>query len=334
MLRHGLNMDDPILQADSARLLGELGWPEAIDPLLDYVITSPRYEKNAGLDALRRIGRADVCEQIVPLIDAPNVYDDYYWYCADAIRAAAALTVLALDPSQNTGYFERQYATPDNFKFIWFCHYYSPVILSLPETDERISRLRQWVIERLLQRKTWQPDQLVMMSKALGRLGGSAAHNQLKWFLRFPSRYVRGEAIFSLLRSAPTAEHIALAKRLQVQDPADYVILKSAAALCLAGELRYAAILRTTLAEAQDAFVKATAMELLALLRQEEDIPLLQEGLSDKDPYVRLCAIEALEGSAPHALQSLERCLETDPHPRVRLQAAKTILALMREVPL
>jgi HEAT repeat protein len=326
LLFNGLTVNDPVVQAESARLLGELALPQAVRPLVTYVKTSPYYSKTAGFNALAAINRPEVCDRIVPLIQDPKVTDDPGWYNTVIVRSAAALAVLRLDPGREPGYFDRQYDMPDNWQFNIFCLFYSPLIVRAADTDPKISRLKKYTLDLLYSRRWWQPERLTVISRALGIAGGPQAAAELKWFLQFPSRYVRGQAALDLLKTAPTPENVELVAGLHKQDLTGYVKLKSAGALVRAGQKQYAGHVRQAITNEKDPLLRATALELAGTGRDPEDRPLIIEQLKHDKFYIRLCAIEALGNYQDGSCGAAVSPLVDDSNIRVRLQAAKFIL--------
>ena len=69
------------------------------------------------------------------------------------------------------------------------------------------------------------------------------------------------------------------------------------------------------------------AVESLGLLGAGEHTPLLRHKLAHADPYVRRCAIEALERLDPAAGKEAAEGAFNDADPFVRLQAAKSYVA-------
>src|SRR5690606_27012751 len=81
--------------------------------------------------------------------------------------------------------------------------------------------------------------------------------------------------------------------------------------------------------EASDPFDKAVAVEGLGALGTAGEQTVLA-AVSDSDPYVRQCAIEALESlNLTMAAEAARKGLD-DPAAGVRLQAAKTLVVLAR----
>ena len=326
LLLAGLTAPDPVISADAARLLGELARPETMEALLAYVSSSPYYSKTAGFYALLQIGRPEACDHILPLIENPGVGDDWVWYGRYLVRISAALSVLALDPTREPGVIDEA-CRSEHWTHRTFCLFYSPVILMLPATNEKTVLLRKKTLEGLFSKKFFQPDHLCMMSRALGLLGGAEAIEQLKWLQGHPSRFVRGEAAYHLLKGAGGESHLGFGLELFEKEPTEYAKLKLSAGLLALGQKKQGDFLRKTIEMEKDFFLRATAVELAGRERCLEALPLLILRLKDEHPYVRQCSVEALDAlQIAEGLAQIEPLLE-DGNQRVRMQAAKCVLS-------
>ena len=326
LLLAGLTVPDPVISADAARLLGELARPETMDALLAYVENSPFYSKTAGFCALMQLGRAEACERILPLIENPRVYDDFYWYGRTTIRFCAALSVLALAPEKEPGCLDEA-CRAGPWTVDLFCLLFSPLILKLDAGQEKNALLRQKTLGVLYAEKTSQPDALCMACRALGQLGGAEAAARLQWLQRHPSRFVRGAAAYHLLKSDCGKAHLEFGAGLLEQEPTEYARLMLAAGLLSLGRQEAAGMLLKSIETEKDFFLRATAVELAGREGCVEARPLLLARLTDAHPYVRQCAIEALETlQAPEGVARMVGFLE-DSDPRVRMQAAKYVIS-------
>jgi len=325
ILLSGLATNDPVISADSARLLGDLALIEAVDPLLDYVEQSPYYSKTAGFHALMQIGQQKACCRIVPLIDNPHVYDDWFWCCARAVRFSAALALLVIDPAQESGFIDEVCENGKSMDYLY--PLFSPVIVEMDETHEKIVRLKKRTLEFICAKKYFKPDIMALVSPALGLVGDAASVEQLKWIAKAPSRFARGEAIFHLLASGNGSQHVDLGAELCETDPALYVRIKAAAGLLLLGQEECINLIENAIDGEKDSFLRATAVEMAGKVKCAKAIPSLIRRLNDTDSYVRQCAVEALEfNKDPVMVQKIEAAME-DCHPRVRMQAAKFLMA-------
>ncbi len=135
----GLQSGDPIVQADAARLLGELRAREAVGPLLNYVCTDPHYAKTAGLEALARIGDPSVCPRIRQLMSDPHVPNDTPWYGYQSVRVAAALALLSLGDESGAATLQgiidataKDRSPEDAAKWALYA-WFGPAVLELPD---------------------------------------------------------------------------------------------------------------------------------------------------------------------------------------------------------
>ena len=103
--------------------------------------------------------------------------------------------------------------------------------------------------------------------------------------------------------------------------------IKAAFALTSAGRVEHVDVIVMVVKTAEDPFDTATAIEALGLLAQPKDRTTVRSGLDHAHPYVRRCAIEAMERiggpAAPDALTGMR----DDPDELVRLQVAKYFAA-------
>jgi len=312
-LLHALRDSNRIVAARAAQLLGELELPEAIAPLIDYVTTSRHYCKTAGFAALAAIGDRGVCEAIRPLVDAPNVEDDWYWM---------AVALLALGDDAGAGYLAELADADEDVFFAWF----APAILALDDEPAPAAELKVRVTVEtccaggVRNVRQTDPGVLVWVTEVLGLLAGDAACEKLRELLDHRSRYVRGRAALSLLAADACDANVgAVSDRLE-EDPTDYVRIQAALALSLAGRPQ-ADTLAAAVESAADPFDQAKAVEALGLLGSADHAGLIAEELTCEDPYVRRCAVEATGRLDPPRARPL--C--DDPDALVRLQAAKVM---------
>lgn len=322
-----LRSSDPEVAAESARLLGELAIPEAVEPLLAFVESSRFYSKTAGLHALMQTGEPGACGRILPLIENPGVYDDYYWFGARAVRFSAALAVLGLDAALEPGYIDRVFESKDWADIL--CPIYSGTILELPAKGEKVLRLRQRTADMICEEPCAKPEVLAMCCRGLAKMEDPRASGPLLRLVRHSSRFVRAEAVWALLGLPSGRDHAGVAEELCHSDPASHVRRKAAAALYMNGEKGGIAVVLEGLSGASepDPFFRSASVEMAGLAGMREARGPVARALSDPHPCVRSSAVEALErldhegGMAP-----VRRMLE-DGDVRVRLQAAKYLLS-------
>ena len=331
----GLESDDPVVQADAARLLGELRAREAVGPLLNYVCTDPHYAKTAGLEALARIGDPSVCPRIRQLMSDPHVPNDTPWYGYQSVRIAAALALLSLGDEDGAATLQgivdataKDRSPEDAAKWALYT-WFAPAVLELPDGLESARKLKQeMTFESLYPAEKKDPGQIVVIARALGMLKTEQSLGKLVELLKFHSRYVRASAAVNLLAASPTPEHTAAVAELAEKDPTEFVRIKASLALALAGDDKYLPVLVKAADSAEDGLVRAAAVEALGLLHQRACVALLMRQLRQANPFVRLSAIQALDrlDCGETVAVAVAGCRQ-DANPRVRLYAAKYFAA-------
>lgn len=324
----GLDSVDPLVQAHSAILLGELKAKEALGPLVKYVKECRYYAKSAGFNALMEIGDRGVLADITPLIEKPNVPIDDHWYHSVCVQSAAALANIVLGGNDGGRFFE-QIANTETIK--WkadiFYLWYSPFILQLPDTNSAIAALKQQTKKLVLMKKFFQPERLTVAARALGVLKGKKAADQLRWHItNFQSRYIRGNGAYNLLIAESSQENAAMLDDLFNNDITDFVKIQAAAALHLSGKAGYEAYIVDRAKNASDTIDCTAAMEALGLKPSGAGKAVLMENVQHEIPYIRLCAIEALEKHKEPANRKIAGMAAKDPDPRVQLQATKFMI--------
>lgn len=330
LLLAALEADDDIVQADAARLLGELGSARALPALGRYVTECRYYSKTAGLDALGRIDDPAAVPVLGHVLAEPNVDDDWFWYCRRAVRASAAVALLALGDGGGAAYLGE---LADNNDDVFFC-WYAPALLRLADDLPGVAQLKARItVESLIKpgrRRTRnsEPGLMAVKTEALGLIGTPEACRAITdHSMIFLSRYVRGQAALSLLGADAGAEHIARVEALLADAGTDFVRIKASLALALAGRPGHVALIAEAAGLLEDAFGRAVAVEALGLVGDAAGAETLEAQLDHGDAYVRQCAIEALERvGTPGAKDAAERMLG-DKSVRVRLQAAKLLAA-------
>lgn len=324
VLFEGLRTDERLIQAEAARLLGELRSPKAVGPLLDYVKYARWHAKCAGFHALARIGDRSICDEIRPLVHLPNASDDWYWYGCRGVRAACAVALLALGDEGGVPYLEELADRDDDVFYAWF----GPAILRLPDEPPAAKRLKGRITMDALfgpgARRTRQvePGIVTMIAEALGVLGGPEACAKLVELMGFRSRYTRGQAAVSLLQASQADEHAAAVEQLADGDPTDFARVKACMALARAGRRECADRIVETMGGIDDPFDLAVGVEALGLIGRPEDFDPVAALLRHEDYYVRQCAVEAVDCiGCDEASAALEQC-KSDSSVRVRMQVA------------
>jgi HEAT repeat protein len=327
VLLAGLLAEDYLVQADAARLLGELGRREAVGPLVKYVTECRNYAKVAGLEALARIGDKAACPALRRLVEWPNVPDDWYWYCQRSVRAAAAVALLALGEEGGAPYLHLLADKQDDVFFAWF----APAILRLGKGPPAAVEIQARITPEAVllpgsgRTRYTNPGTAAMAAEALGLLATPRAREQLHELARHWSRYVRGRAAMGLAaRGAPEVD-VLFVEELAEGDATDFVRIQASLALAKAGKAGWAEKIAAAAGRLRDPFDLAVAVEAVGLSARSRLAPAVRKRLSHADPYVRQTAVEALNrlGGDPALVRGRVR----DPSPRVRLSAAKFLAA-------
>ena len=324
-LLEALRAEDPVVQADAARLLGDLGAPDAVGPLVQYVTHSRHYAKTAGFDALARIGDAGCCPQLRPLVEQPNVPDDDFWYGRTSVQLFAALTLLAL--GDNAG--EQRLLDDSSNLHNWaFYTWLAPSVLRLPDHSPAVARVKaRLTTETLRPPGKSDPAQLAYITDALGLLGGVSARRALVELCDNPSRYVRGRASINLLSLSSQREDVQRVQRIAADDEALFARVKAAHALAAHGDRAAVRTIASAVEAAPSAFDRAAALDSLGVVGEPEHVSVAAAALRSSEAYVRQCAVEALDRLGTAAAVQAVRPLRDDPDVRVRLQVAKCLAA-------
>ena len=337
LLVDALGSKDLVVQADAARLLGDLGSPRAVGPLVRYVTECRHYAKTAGLDALARLGDPGVAPKIRPLLEEPNCPDDSWWYGAWSVRVATALTLLRLG---DTAGLAMLIAPEPDHKDWALMTWFGPTVMRLPGGSTAVDGLKaRLTVEKLLPGGKTDPGQIVVICDTLGLMGTDAARRKLTGLLGHMSRYVRARAALNLVASpgggrgrtffGSVSPQVAA---MATDDPALFARIKASQAVVTAGGFTHAgrpfgeAIARAA-GCAADPFDRAAALDSLGAIRRAEFVPVAIEQLRSPDAYVRLCAAAALDAIGDERGIGAVSRLRNDPDMRVRLQAVKCLAA-------
>ena len=333
-LLNALHSGDPVIQAHAARLLGELKAKEAVGPLVKYVTECRYYAKTAGFNALMEIGDISVIPDIAPLIEKPNVPIDDHWYQSICVQSAAALTNVVLGGSEGGSFFDRVKTEKGvDWKFFIFCLWYSPFILQLQGTSPALMALKQLTRELVFNKRFYQAERATMAARAMAVIKGAEAGSHLRWYINsFQSRYVRGHGAFNLLVAENSEENAALLSDIYKNDATEFVKIQSAAGLYNSERDDYLDYIIDRAGKASDIIDRTTAIEALGIKPADPGNKVLLDNLQHADPYVRFCAIEALEKIKDLEQPGIEQMLTNDENIRVQLQVARYILARKKEV--
>ena len=325
ILLGGLQSLDSVTQAESARLLGELGNPTSVPELLNYSLTSGWHSKTAGFYALQRLGQSDAAITLAPLVEVPGVYDDFYWHYSFVVRASAALAVQVLDPTTALPFFKRELAKEGHWRLELFCIYYASVLIDLSAGDPTLAPLKAKSFDLLFCRRFFRPAQLTLLADALGKVGTEAAAQELQWMLTLPSRYIRGAAAANLSTCLPPSKALAQLSHFFEHEPTDFAKVKTAGALARLGDEKAERYLREILTQTLDPFIKFTALAETTL---RQNLHTLSPHFSDSSEWVRSAALKILEQINSPEAQAIATHHLDDSAISVRMQAAKTMLAL------
>ena len=328
LLVEALGNEDLIVRAEAARLLGEVGLPQAVGPLLEYVKRDRHYSKMTALRSLAQIGDRSVVDELAALVEDPNAHDDWYWHGRKTVRAAAAVALLQLGSDAGVWYLDELAEKDDDSLFGWF----AAEILRLPAEFEAVDRVQKYLtVESICRRgsrgiRSSDPGLICLQAEALGVLGDEASRVQLQEWLSFHSRYVRGQAALSLVEAGASDTRLALIGQLADGDVAAFTRMKACLAMWRAtGQESWLDRLRATAASAEAAFDQAAGVEMLGQARRASDAACLMGQLSHADWYVRVCAVEALDRLGGAEAVAAARGLAADESLRVRMQVAAMV---------
>ncbi|MEX0887143.1 MAG: HEAT repeat domain-containing protein [Phycisphaeraceae bacterium] len=324
-LLEALDAEDPVVQADAARLLGDLRSFDAVGPLVRYVTESRHYAKTAGFDALARIGDADCCPDLRPLVERPNVPDDDFWYGRTSVQLFAALALLALGDTSGEEMLLDESSNLHNWAFLTWL---APSVLRLPDDSPTVARVKARITtETLVPPHKSDPGQLAYVTDALGLLGGASARQALVELCANPSRYVRGRASINLLVISSQREDVQRVERIASDDETLFARVKAAHALATQGDRAAVSTIASAVDEAESAFDRAAALDSLGVVGDAEHVSPAAAALRSGEAYVRQCAVEALDRLGTDAAVEAARTAREDPNVRVRLQVAKCLAA-------
>lgn len=315
-------------QAEAARLLGEAGVKQSAGPLLEYLDSCMQFHKSAGFTALGRIGDASVCDTVCQLINDPRMRDDWYWFGYKSVQAAGSHALLMLGDERGLKLLTQFADKGEDVFYTWF----GPAILQLDDggtgvavaagIKELKARLTVDAIFNVSMKSTRlsDPSRLTAAIEALGWIGGDEACNKIKEYVEHSSRFVRGQAALSLMKSKCNGDCKAVVEKLADEDETDFVKARAATALSDSGRLE------AVVKKATDKFGKAVAIEGLGLIGAGDKAGLVTEMAGDEDGYVRQCVIEALERIGAKSAVSVAEDGLNDEAINVRCQAAKCLI--------
>ncbi len=314
-LTDGTRHAEPFVRADAARQLGLLRDPRAVAALAAMLDADPTYSKITPVYALGHIGNAKAARALRQCAADPRVFDMPGFYNHDIIRLAAVLALLWND--DDSGYEQIGDLMMEDHLEAYL--HLGRAILELPD-NPRNAPLRGKITREYLMRRHRQQNAAIQgrVTAAFALLGGAAARRFIVEQLTHVSRYVRAEATRALLTLKRSPANLKAVEAMLRRERTPFVKLKTAALLHEPGDRRAPRLVREHLDD-DDAFVRATALDVLATLDEPALAELALPRLADEEPYVRLCAAEALasRGHDPEAAPL------DDDDARVRLAAIR-----------
>ncbi|MEX0887736.1 MAG: HEAT repeat domain-containing protein [Phycisphaeraceae bacterium] len=318
-LLNGTRDGTPFVRADAARQLGVLCDARAADALAAMLEHDHHYSKITAVYALGYIGGRKAAGALRACASDPSVFDMPGFYNHDMIRLAAVLALLWNDDDSG---LERIADLLGEDRLEAYVHL-GQAILELPATATN-APLRDKVTRELLMDRFRQENAAIQgrVTGCMAYFPGAASRRFIVDQLSHMSRYVRAAAAQSLLRLKRSSANVEAVETLLKRDRTAFVQLKAAALLHEPGDPRAVRIVRRHIGD-EDHFVRATALDALASLKE----PVLEADaaarLGDEHPYVRLCAVEALAAMkrAPEARE--RKALLRDGDARVALAAAR-----------
>jgi HEAT repeat protein len=290
ILQEALQHADPLIAAEAARLIGEWEGRALVPELIENAESSRFYSKVTSIYALARLGAKEAVPHLEKLVEDPNVSNDFYWYGAKGVRAAAAVGLLQLGSDAGVAHLRELAEARENVFFRWF----APSLLRLKAPPELQAYL---TLENLCsadrQRRYddtaySEPGMLCMLCEALALLPDPAADARLEFYLDHYSRFVRGQAYRSLYLRHPDAATAEKIGRHALKHGTDFDGL-------VAAEInRDSAILAELARKAPAAFDRGSAVDALGAISSPALVEAARAGLEDADAYVRQCAVEAL----------------------------------------
>lgn len=324
LLLAGTSHADSIVRCDAARLLGDLRDPRAV-PALSRLLQADRHlTKITAVYALGAIGERKAAPVLLAIAKDPGVFRFPGMHYHDMIRLAAATELAHWDDAAGVVAVNdllRLKGMPAMLEL-------APAILGPPPTAA-LAKLRAYLsLPFVLGFHQGRPSASnhFFVVRNLAFFRAPEARTQLIADLDHYSRYVRPEAAASLLAQDPSPTSVRLVAGRAKKERTAFGRLRFAQLLHqhAAGDAR-AAVAKGL--KDRDAFVRATALDTAAALQLEDFAPTAVSLLADADFYVRICAVAAIEAVAKDQAATLLSPLLADPHPRVAIQAAKSLIA-------
>ncbi len=284
ILTRALHGRDPLLAAEASRLIGDWNLHAFVPDLAKNLRTSRFNSKVASMYALDKLAPSEAL--LLEIYENPNVPDDFYWMGFKSVKTAAAIGLMKIGNNEGEGWLSELAKASDPVILRWF----APALLRLPDScpasglltlDDLCSKAHR---DAAADPKYTDPGQLCLLCEALGIIKDPQASEHLEHYTKFHSRFVRGQAYRSLNQQNPgtTSMICEIANR----EGTDFDLLVAAAIAGNGIELKRIA------KEAPLGFDRASAIDALPTTGDSRNT--LLEGLRDKDPYVRQCAVEKM----------------------------------------
>jgi HEAT repeat protein len=281
----GLGDEDHNVRRDAAVVLGELGDPRAVEPLIAALRNKDWEMLQVAVEALVKIGRPTVGPLIAALGDEDSYVRQAAAVALGAIGDPRAVEPLSAALRDGNSYVRR--AAAEALGRLGGPHAVGPLIAALRDEDERIREAA---------------------AEALGRLGDPRAVGPLIAALRDEDSYVRREATEALVKiDGPAVEPLIAALR----DEDERIREAAAEALGRLGDPRAVGPLIAALRD-EDSDVRQAAAEALVKIGGPAVEPL-SAALGDEDRDVRRVAAGALGAIGdPRAVEPLSAALRDE----------------------
>jgi len=322
LLLDGTRHADSFVRCDAARLLGDVGDRRAVPALTQVLKTDAHLTKITAVYALGSIGDRKAAPILRQIAADPGVFRFPGMHYHDMIRLAAAVALARWnDPSGVMAANDvlRLKGLPAMLEL-------GQSILSAPKTAA-LKRLKAYIdlpFVLAFRGGKVSASRVFFVDQCLAFFPEAAARRHLIADLAHFSRYVRPVAAQSLL--AQDRDHIRLVAAQARKERTPFARIRFAQLLHEHGAGDATAVVRGGLRD-RDAFVRATAVDAVAALKLKSLAPAVVGLLADEDFYVRICAAAAVETLVPQRARALLLPLMSDAHPRVAIQAAKSVIS-------
>lgn len=318
----GLRHTDSFVRCESARLLGALRVRWAVPALTRLLQTDAYTTKVTAVYALGDIGDRRAAPILRKICDDPGVFRFPGMHDHDMIRLAAAYELARWNDSTGVQAVRDLLYLPNLEAMLQL----GPSILAAKPTPA-LHPLKSYITLAQIQAHHGRLSASAhfLVSQCLAHIHEPAATKSLIAMLTHFSRYVRPEAACALMTNDPSPAHIRRIARQARVERSPFARIRFAAMLHRLGHSDGSAVVAKEL-RSRDPFLRATAVDAAAQAKLTTLAPVVIKLLDDTDFYVRICAAEAVETLARSQAAALLTPLLADPHPRVAIQAAKSLL--------